>query len=287
MPAFVEWPSAPIASACRIISSGVSRKHASPKPMRCASCPKSHTFGSRLARRRNRLLRELHKVVPVRSLHVRVFQKRRRRQHEVRVIGGVGKKLLVHHGEEIVALQAAPHRVVIRRHRARIRVVHKQRMHRRPVVLLPCSLAPLLPSWSQLRQRPPKLATYSPPAPAALSAKPAPDPAAPAPSYPTQTRPTSKAARRRRASSTRPSTPAASQSRAPPRRHSPRAARRNSAAAPRAASSHTRAPVAQSPPGVIPVQAATRSGVYSRARSASAQSRASFPQCTRGLPDPR
>ena len=119
--------------------------------------PEEPHIRSRLAARRNRLLRKLHKVVPVRSLHVGVLQKRRRRQHKIRVIGGVGKKLLVHHGEEIVALEAAPHRVRIRRHRSRIRVVHKQRMHRRAVVgtvlLLPRSLAPLLPRLAKLGQR--------------------------------------------------------------------------------------------------------------------------------------
>jgi hypothetical protein len=71
--------------------------------------------------------------VSVGALNVGVLEERGRGQDVVGVVGGVGEKLLVDHGKEIVARQAAAHGVVIRRHRAGIRVVDKQRMHRRAV----------------------------------------------------------------------------------------------------------------------------------------------------------
>ena len=42
-------------------------------------------------------------VVAVREVQVPVLELRRRRQHDVRVVGGVGLEMLEHDGEQIVA----------------------------------------------------------------------------------------------------------------------------------------------------------------------------------------
>ena len=72
-------------------------------------------------------------VMPVRSLQLLVLEESRGRQHDVGVVGGVGEKLLVHNGEQIRALKAADHVIVVGRYGGRIRVVNEHRFHRRIV----------------------------------------------------------------------------------------------------------------------------------------------------------
>ena len=153
MPGFVEWPSAPIASACsddffrRVAETSFGESHALRK------LPKEPHIRSRFAWRLNGLLRELHKVVPVRALNVGVLEKRRRRQNVIGVIRGVGEEQVVHHGEQIRPRQAAPHRVLVRRDRAGIRVVDKQRVHRRPSPVLRITSIRLTFAFSACAQR--------------------------------------------------------------------------------------------------------------------------------------
>ena len=107
-----------------------------------AALRESHPLGQRaeqphvaprLAQRRNRLLRHLREQVSIRALHILHLQKRRRRQHHVRIIRRVGKELLVHHRKQVRAHHPAQHRILVRRNRRRVRVVNKQRLHRRPI----------------------------------------------------------------------------------------------------------------------------------------------------------
>ena len=88
--------------------------------------------------------RQLQVVVPVREVEVGVLQEGGRRQQDVGVVGGVGLELLEHDGEQILAAQAAQHRVLIGRDRRGVGVVDHHRLHRRIV---------------QLGQRLPQLAT--------------------------------------------------------------------------------------------------------------------------------
>src|SRR5579885_1041998 len=80
--------------------------------------------------RLNRLSRYLQKVMPVSCLQIFVLEKRRGWQNDIRVIRSVRKELFMDDGKKIPPLQPADHLVVIGTHRRRIRVVHKQCLHR-------------------------------------------------------------------------------------------------------------------------------------------------------------
>ena len=56
-----------------------------------------------LAQRLDRRVVGDHVVVPVRPHHIEVFELCRRRQHDVRIIGRVGAKLLQYDGEQVLA----------------------------------------------------------------------------------------------------------------------------------------------------------------------------------------
>src|SRR5580700_6787019 len=86
----------------------------------------SHPLGKRaehfniraaLAQRFNGLIRYLQVVVPVSSLQIFVLEERRRRQDNVGIVGSVGEKLLVDHGEQVGTLESANHFIVIRANR--------------------------------------------------------------------------------------------------------------------------------------------------------------------------
>ena len=64
----------------------------------------------RFAGRWKRRPRELQIVVAVGEIKIGVFEKRRRRQHDIGEIGGVGLELLQNDGEQVVAPQPAPNR---------------------------------------------------------------------------------------------------------------------------------------------------------------------------------
>ena len=87
--------------------------------------------GLRLADRGDRRPVERHVVVTVGEMQVPVLELRRRREHDVGPVGGVGLEVLQHHGEEILARQPAQHGVPFRSHRRRIAVVHDECLHGR------------------------------------------------------------------------------------------------------------------------------------------------------------
>ena len=120
-------------AAVRIMSSSVSRKQGSSKPMRCGQQAEDFDVGLRLAGRGQRGPRQLQIVVAVGEVEVGVFQERGGGQHDVGEIGGVGLELFEHHGEQIVAAQAAQHGVLIGRDGGGVRVVDHQRFHGRIV----------------------------------------------------------------------------------------------------------------------------------------------------------
>jgi hypothetical protein len=62
-----------------------------------------------------------------------VLKLRRRGQHDVGVVHGVGWKLLVHHDEQIVAHQALVYTLQVGRDRCRITVIDEQRLDRRVI----------------------------------------------------------------------------------------------------------------------------------------------------------
>ena len=55
----------------------------------------------------------------------------RRRQQQIRVVGGVGREILDHHGEEVLAGEAAAHLRLVRHGGHRVARVDQQRLHRR------------------------------------------------------------------------------------------------------------------------------------------------------------
>ena len=90
--------------------------------------------GQRLAERRNRRLVQQHVGVAVAGVQVEVLELRRRRQHPVGVVGGVGQEVLQHDGEQILPRKAARHLRRLRRHRDRVAVVDDQRLDLRAEV---------------------------------------------------------------------------------------------------------------------------------------------------------
>ena len=78
---------------------------------------------------------QLQRDRPVAFRDVVVLEKRRRRQHDVRVARRVGVDLLEDDGEEIVALEPFEHAVLIRGRRQRIAVVDEEHLDRRIRVL--------------------------------------------------------------------------------------------------------------------------------------------------------
>ena len=69
--------------------------------------------------------------MPVRLDDVAVFKLCRRRQQDVRIIGGVGLELFMDDSEQVFALESFDDLRLIRRDRRRIRVVNIKRPHRR------------------------------------------------------------------------------------------------------------------------------------------------------------
>ncbi len=65
------------------------------------------------------------------SLEVFVFEERGGGEHDICVVGGVGKELLMHYGVEVVAQQSADHGVLIGSNCRGIGVVDEKRFHRR------------------------------------------------------------------------------------------------------------------------------------------------------------
>ena len=84
-----------------------------------------------LAGRRDRRLvpREVH--VPVAVVDVDVLGLHRRRQHDVGVVGRVGRDLLDHDGEEVLARERAPDLAGVGVRGERVGAVHDERAHRR------------------------------------------------------------------------------------------------------------------------------------------------------------
>ncbi len=68
-----------------------------------------------------------------RPVEVGVLQERGGGQQDIGVVGGVGLELLQHHGEQIVAPQAAQHGVLVGRDGGGVRIVDHQGLHRRIV----------------------------------------------------------------------------------------------------------------------------------------------------------
>ncbi len=66
------------------------------------------------------------------AVDVEVFQLRRRRQHDVGIVGRVGLELLVDDGEQVLASQALQHAGLIGADRGGVGVVDVQCAHRRP-----------------------------------------------------------------------------------------------------------------------------------------------------------
>jgi hypothetical protein len=62
-----------------------------------------------------------------------LLQKRSRRQNVVGIIGGIREELLVNHREEVRALEAPAHRILIGSDRRRIRVVDEDCVNPRAV----------------------------------------------------------------------------------------------------------------------------------------------------------
>ena len=89
-------------------------------------------FGLRLAERRDRGLVEQRVGVAVGSVHVEVLELRRRRQHVVGVVGGVGEEVLEHDREEVLAREAARDLRRVGRDRDRVAVVDDERLDLRP-----------------------------------------------------------------------------------------------------------------------------------------------------------
>src|ERR1700722_6983948 len=72
--------------------------------------------------------------MPIRPLHILHLKKRRRRQQHIRIVRRIGKKLLMHHREQVLPPHPSQHIVLVRSHRRRIRVIHKQRLHPWPFI---------------------------------------------------------------------------------------------------------------------------------------------------------
>ena len=87
--------------------------------------------GTALAQRFDGRVRHLQIVVPVCALQILVLEERGRRKHNVGVVDGIGKELLMHDGEQVGTLQSSNDLVVIGTNRRRIRVVDKERFDRR------------------------------------------------------------------------------------------------------------------------------------------------------------
>jgi hypothetical protein len=92
--------------------------------------PEDLAVRQRLADRRDRRTVEGHVVVAVREMQVPVLELRRRRQHDVGPVRGVGEEVLQHDGEQILARQPAQHGVAVGRDGGRIAVVDDQRANR-------------------------------------------------------------------------------------------------------------------------------------------------------------
>src|SRR5215469_1293651 len=107
--------------------------------------PEEPHIRPRLADGLDGLIGQLQEVVSVSTLDVRVLKEARGRQHVVGVIGCVVKEQVMHNGEQICPRQSSPNRVLIRRDRSWIRVVHKQRMDRRPAAEYVFSFRSLTP----------------------------------------------------------------------------------------------------------------------------------------------
>ena len=93
--------------------------------------PEHLAVGLGLAHRCNRRAVGEHVQVTVGLVHVVVLQLGGGRQHDVGVVGGVGEKNFVHHGEQVLARESGNHLLRARAHRHRVVVVDVDRPHRR------------------------------------------------------------------------------------------------------------------------------------------------------------
>jgi hypothetical protein len=133
-----------------MMSSGMSRKQGSGEAHALRQLAKEPHVGARFAGRLDGLPGKLHEVMAVRALNVSVLKERGRWQNVVGVVGCVGKKQLVDHGEKVRPRQPSTDGVLVGGNSAGIRVVDEERVHGRPVGLFPRSLVPLFPVSSKL-----------------------------------------------------------------------------------------------------------------------------------------
>ena len=85
--------------------------------------------GARFAERFDGLVGELHKIVAVCALDVGVLEERGCGQDILGEIGRIGEELVVDYREEVRALKAAHHGIMVGRYGARVGVVHEERMN--------------------------------------------------------------------------------------------------------------------------------------------------------------
>ena len=97
------------------------------KPHACRQLAKNLRVGFGLAQRRNRRAVQQHVGVAIACVHIPVFQLGGGREDVVGIVGGVGLKMLQHHGEQVFALEPFHHLARVRRHRHRVAVVDDQR----------------------------------------------------------------------------------------------------------------------------------------------------------------
>ena len=116
----------------RASSSSVTSNSSGSKPIARASSRNTSVLLFASPSGRDRRFVRLHVQVAVAAVDVEVLQLRRRRQHDVGVVGRVGLKLLVDDGEQVLALQPLEHACLIRADRGGVGVVDVQRPHRRP-----------------------------------------------------------------------------------------------------------------------------------------------------------
>ena len=87
-------------------------------------------IGSTFARRLDQLGAEHQKLVAAALVEIVVFQKHRRRQHDVGHRSRFGHEMLVNADEQVVAREAALHLALRGRHDDRVGALHQQRLDR-------------------------------------------------------------------------------------------------------------------------------------------------------------
>ena len=108
-----------------VVEAGLGEAHA------LGEQPEHFDIRLRLAHRRDRRIVREHVEVPVGLVDVGVLELRRRRQHDVRVVAGVGEEEIVHDGEQVGPREAGYDLVRVGAHRHRVVVVDEDRLDRR------------------------------------------------------------------------------------------------------------------------------------------------------------